>query len=93
MVALLRCTPFEHMAVADIRSTDVAAWEKRARAAGYAHATVKNLRATLHLILSDAVDEGLRESNPASKRRGAADALGAPGSAGRKGLSQTPSAC
>lgn len=36
----------------------------------YAATSVKTWRATLHLILADAVDEGLRDSNPATKRRG-----------------------
>jgi integrase len=35
-----------------------------------AASSVKTWRATLHLILADAVEEGLRDSNPATKRRG-----------------------
>jgi integrase len=61
---------FEDRAIADIRSTDIAAWEKGERAVPYAASSVKTWRATLHLILADAVDEGLRDSNPATKRRG-----------------------
>lgn len=61
---------FEDSAVADILSTDIAAWEKHERAVPYAASSVKTWRATLHLILADAVDEGLRDSNPATKRRG-----------------------
>ncbi|GAB7182180.1 LacI family DNA-binding transcriptional regulator [Kitasatospora sp. Ki12] len=61
---------FEDFAIADILSTDIAAWEKRERAVPYAASSVKTWRATLHLILADAVDEGLRDSNPATKRRG-----------------------
>ncbi|WP_457029257.1 tyrosine-type recombinase/integrase [Kitasatospora sp. P5_F3] len=61
---------FEDFAVADILSTDIAAWEKRERAVPYAASSVKTWRATLHLILADAVEEGLRDSNPATKRRG-----------------------
>jgi integrase len=61
---------FEDWAVADIQKTDIAAWEKRERAAGYAESSIKTWRATLHLILADAVEEGLRESNPAARRRG-----------------------
>lgn len=61
---------FEPFAIADISSTDIAAWEKRERALGYAESSIKTWRATLHLILADAVDEGLRESNPATRRRG-----------------------
>lgn len=61
---------FEGFAVADIRSSDVAAWEKSERAAGYAEASIKTWRSTLHLILGDAVEDGLREANPATRRRG-----------------------
>ncbi|MFG2130657.1 LacI family DNA-binding transcriptional regulator [Streptomyces sp. NPDC048751] len=61
---------FEDFAIADILSADIAAWEKRERAVPYAATSVKTWRATLHLILADAVDEGLRDSNPATKRRG-----------------------
>ncbi|MDI1465049.1 LacI family DNA-binding transcriptional regulator [Catellatospora sp. KI3] len=61
---------FENLAVADIKPPDVAAWEKAERALGYAESSLKTWRATLHLILSDAVDEGIRDFNPAAKRRG-----------------------
>jgi integrase len=61
---------FQDFAVAAITPADVALWEKRERAIGYAEASVRLWRATLHLILADAVDEGLRESNPAARRRG-----------------------
>ncbi|MCX4787660.1 LacI family DNA-binding transcriptional regulator [Streptomyces sp. NBC_01221] len=60
---------FEEKAVADIQRTDVVAWEKKEKAL-YAASSVKTWRGTLHLILSDAVEEGLRDSNPATKRRG-----------------------
>lgn len=61
---------FEAFSVTDILPSDVAAWEKRERAAGYAESSIKTWRATLHLILADAVQEGLRDSNPAARRRG-----------------------
>jgi integrase len=61
---------FEEMAVADIMPADVARWEKQERAAGYAESSIKTWRGTLHLILADAVDEGLRDDNPAARRRG-----------------------
>jgi integrase len=61
---------FEDIAMADVLASDVTAWEKRERAAGYAESSIRTWRATLHLILADAVEEGLRESNPASRRRG-----------------------
>src|SRR6266540_6926574 len=48
---------FESMAVADILAADITAWEKRERAAGYAESSIKTWRATLHLILADAVEE------------------------------------
>lgn len=60
---------FEDKAIADIQPTDIGAWEKKERAL-YAASSVKTWRGTLHLILADAVDEGLRDSNPATKRRG-----------------------
>jgi integrase len=61
---------FEAMAVADIQASDIATWEKRERAARYAESSIRTWRATLHLILADAVEEGRRESNPATRRRG-----------------------
>ncbi|MFC5723559.1 LacI family DNA-binding transcriptional regulator [Streptomyces gamaensis] len=60
---------FEEKALAGILRTDVDAWEKQEKAA-YAVSSVKTWRSTLHLILADAVDEGLIVSNPAVKRRG-----------------------
>ncbi|MDM4721341.1 LacI family DNA-binding transcriptional regulator [Micromonospora sp. WMMA1363] len=61
---------FEHAVIADITATDVGTWEKEERALGYAESSIKTWRATLHLILADAVDEGLRDANPATRRRG-----------------------
>jgi integrase len=61
---------FEEMAVADILASDITGWEKRERAAGYAESSIRTWRGTLHLVLADAVEEGLREFNPASRRRG-----------------------
>lgn len=60
---------FENFALAEIRSTDIAEWEKQERAL-YAASSVKTWRATLHLILADALDEGLIDANPAGRRRG-----------------------
>jgi integrase len=61
---------FEDLAVADILSPDIDAWEKAQRAAGYAESSISGRRKVLHLVLADAVADGLRESNPASRRRG-----------------------
>lgn len=60
---------FEHHPLASIQRDDVAAWDKKEKAL-YAVSSVKTWRATLHLVLEDAVDEGLISSNPAAKRRG-----------------------
>jgi integrase len=61
---------FGSKVVADISEADVTAWEKRERTVGYAASSIRTWRATLHLILADSVDDGLRETNPASRRRG-----------------------
>jgi integrase len=60
---------FADKALAGILRSDVDTWEKHEKAA-YAASSVKTWRSTLHLILEDAVDEGLIASNPAAKRRG-----------------------
>jgi len=61
---------FEEQAMADISRADIDIWEKRERALGYAESSIRLWRATLHLILADAVDDGILVSNPASRRRG-----------------------
>ena len=61
---------FQDYPLAAISIGDVALWEKRERALGYAERSLRLWRTLLHLILADAVDEGLRESNPAARRRG-----------------------
>jgi integrase len=45
-------------------------WEKKELAGGYAPSSVRSWRLRLHLILADAVEEGLIDVNPATKRRG-----------------------
>jgi integrase len=60
---------FADKALAGILRSDVDTWEKQEKTA-YAASSVKTWRSTLHLILEDAVDEGLIASNPAAKRRG-----------------------
>jgi hypothetical protein len=60
---------FQDKALAGILRTDVDTWEKREKSV-YAASSVKTWRSTLHLILADAVDEGLIAANPATKRRG-----------------------
>jgi len=61
---------FGDVPMASIMSVDVDAWERGEREAGYAASSVKTWRGTLHLILADAVDEGVLASNPATRRRG-----------------------
>ncbi|MER7412976.1 LacI family DNA-binding transcriptional regulator [Streptomyces cacaoi] len=60
---------FEEKPLAEISRQDVAAWEKREKAE-YAASSVKTWHSTLHLVLEDAIAEGLIETNPATKRRG-----------------------
>ncbi|MEU7313070.1 LacI family DNA-binding transcriptional regulator [Streptomyces sp. NPDC007083] len=60
---------FEEVALADIRRGDINNWEKQEKK-NYAVNSVKIWRKILHLILADAMDEGLIESNPAARRRG-----------------------
>ncbi|MCX5123541.1 MULTISPECIES: LacI family DNA-binding transcriptional regulator [unclassified Streptomyces] len=60
---------FGEQALAGILRTDVDRWEKAEKAV-YAASSVKTWRATLHLILADAVEDGLIGANPATKRRG-----------------------
>ncbi len=83
---------FEDKALAGILRTDVDTWEKREKAI-YAASSVKTWRSTLHLILEDAVDEGLIASNPAAKRRGRGNAPAAPAIVGPRRSSPTRSAC
>jgi hypothetical protein len=61
---------FGESAMADISRGDIALWEKREKAIGYADNSVKLWHKVLHLILADAVDDGIIPSNPASRRRG-----------------------
>src|SRR4029077_11883329 len=61
---------FESVLLDGILTSDVDAWEKKEKAAGYAPASVKTWRTTLHTILAAAVQGGLLSSNPATRRRG-----------------------
>ncbi|MEV7934914.1 LacI family DNA-binding transcriptional regulator [Kitasatospora sp. NPDC088264] len=61
---------FEDALIGEISKSDVDAWAREERERGYAASSIKTWRSTLHLILGDAVDEGLRDSNPATRRRG-----------------------
>ncbi|MGX1975482.1 tyrosine-type recombinase/integrase [Streptomyces kronopolitis] len=61
---------FEAKAISDIDRADIANWEKKERELSYAASSIKTWRGTLHTILADAVEEGLRDANPATKRRG-----------------------
>ncbi|MGO1055632.1 LacI family DNA-binding transcriptional regulator [Crossiella sp. CA198] len=61
---------FENEIIRSIGKPEVAAWEKAEKEAGYALSSIKTWRSTLHLILGDAFDEGLSDSNAATRRRG-----------------------
>jgi hypothetical protein len=76
--------------VTDIRLADVGAWEKRERAVPYAPSSVKTWRGTLHLILADAVDEGIVDVNPATRRRGRGKQAGRSRNRGPEKIVTTP---
>lgn len=59
---------FGDTAIADIIGNAVDAWEVREKAAGAA-SSAAGYRRVLHLILEDAVADGLRADNPAARRR------------------------
>jgi integrase len=61
---------FGEESISTITATDIARWEKDEKSVGYAESSIRTWRATLHLILADAVEEGIRDSNPAARRRG-----------------------
>lgn len=67
---------FEDVFLDEITKGTVDAWERRERERDYAPSSIKTWRGTLHLILADAVDAGLRDSNPAKP-------AARPGQAGR----------
>ncbi|MGW6456276.1 tyrosine-type recombinase/integrase [Streptomyces sp. NPDC055078] len=53
-----------------ITSSDVKAWEKKEKEAGYEESSIRTYRARLHLVFTDAMEEGLIDANPAARRRG-----------------------
>lgn len=61
---------FGDVPLAELTRDDVAAWGKRERAAGYAESSIRSWRALLHLVLADAVEDGLLEVNVAARRKG-----------------------
>ncbi|MEV6601362.1 LacI family DNA-binding transcriptional regulator [Actinoplanes sp. NPDC051346] len=61
---------FEDSVMRAITAEDVDHWEKAERKAGYAEASIKTWRGTLHLLCEDAQTDGIVISNPATKRRG-----------------------
>lgn len=61
---------FENVPLADLAPADVDSWARKERERGYAASSIATWRGTLHLVLADAVEEGLIGGNPAAKRRG-----------------------
>lgn len=61
---------FGETALHDIDKAAIGAWDKAEKAAGAAASSVATYRRILHLILADAVDQGLIPMNPAARRRG-----------------------
>jgi hypothetical protein len=64
---------FEKKQLLEISRDTIAAWERVGRKAGYAAGSLRSWRSLLHLILADAVEDGLLVVNPAA----------GPGQAGR----------
>jgi hypothetical protein len=62
---------FEDRQLLAISRDSVAAWERAERKAGYADGSLRSWRALLHLILADAVEDGLIAVNPPSGGVGA----------------------
>jgi integrase len=57
----------------ELRAIDrdaIALWMKRERAVPYAESSVRSWRRLLHLVLADAVEDGLIAANPAAQPRG-----------------------
>ena len=71
----------------EITRDEIAAWEKKERAAGYAGSSISSWRNLLHLVLADAVDDQLSEVNPAARRKGRGKRAGGP----RTGVRRRPS--
>jgi integrase len=81
---------FQDFPLEEIVAAEVAGWEKRERAAGYAESSIKTWRATLHLILGDAVERGHVPANPAARRRGRGRRDGRQGTRGAEKVVTTP---
>ncbi|MDH2388159.1 LacI family DNA-binding transcriptional regulator [Streptomyces sp. HNM0663] len=73
-----------------IQPRDITAWERKLKEAGYAKESIKTYRARLHLILADAVEEGLIPSNPAARRRGRGKRAGRSGHRGPEKVITSP---
>ncbi|MDI3420580.1 LacI family DNA-binding transcriptional regulator [Streptomyces luteolus] len=73
-----------------ITARQVSAWEKRARDAGYAHESITTYRSRLHLVLADAMDEGLIDANPATRRRNRGRRAGRIGNRGPEKVTTSP---
>lgn len=61
---------FEDVPLAEIDREAIEAWVRCKRDAGYAESSISSWRALLHLVLADAVTDGLIITNPAEGRRG-----------------------
>ncbi|MFH8386911.1 LacI family DNA-binding transcriptional regulator [Kitasatospora sp. NPDC018058] len=61
---------FESVPIVEMTRARIEGWAKAERERGYAVSSIKTWRSTLHLVLGDAVEDGIRDSNPAARRRG-----------------------
>ncbi|WP_245245798.1 LacI family DNA-binding transcriptional regulator [Streptomyces lonarensis] len=60
---------FGDTVLGDIRPEQITAWEKQKKSAG-SPVSAATYRRMLHLVLEDAVEDGILQSNPAKQRRG-----------------------
>ncbi len=67
---------FEDCQLAAITRDAVATCEQSERKSGYADGSLRSWRALLHLILPDAVEDGMLAANPAAKRKGRGKRVG-----------------
>ncbi|HEY8982514.1 MAG TPA: LacI family DNA-binding transcriptional regulator [Streptomyces sp.] len=61
---------FGDLALKTIEAKLIVAWERKLKEARYENSSISTFRSRLHLILGDAVEEGLINANPAARRRG-----------------------
>jgi len=61
---------FGDLTLKQLDKETVLRWERTEKDAGYKPSSIKTWRGTLHVMLSDAVEQGLIPTNPAARKRG-----------------------